>query len=83
MAYEGDLPTEGQVQGNVSLSDGGGQRSLKSDSVLLDRVKGLIRDGDLSVLEDGGDADGLPLDGDLNHRNITIRSLISLSYLIP
>lgn len=62
-----DLPTEGQVQGNVALSDGGGQRSLKSDGVLLDGVEGLIGDGDLSVLEDRGDADGLPLDGDLYH----------------
>lgn len=62
-----DLPTEGQVQGNVALSDGGGQRSLKCDGVLLDGVEGLIGDGDLSVLEDGGDADGLPLDGDLNY----------------
>ena len=49
----------------MALSDRGGQRSLESDSVLLDGVKSLIGDGDLAVLENGGDADGLPLDGDL------------------
>ena len=49
----------------MTLSDGSGQGSLEGNGVLLDRVKGLIGDGDLSVLENGGDANGLPLNGDL------------------
>lgn len=59
------LPTKSQVQGNVALSDRGGQGSLKSDGVLLDGVKSLIGNGGLAVLDDRGDADGLPLNGDL------------------
>ena len=40
-------------------------RTLQSDRVLLDRVNSSIRDDRLAALEDGGDADLLPLNGDL------------------
>lgn len=40
-------------------------RTLQSDRVLLDRVDSSIRDDRLAALEDGGDADLLPLNGDL------------------
>jgi hypothetical protein len=46
----------------MTLSNGRGKRTLQSDSVLLDRVDGFLRDSSLSVNEDWRDVDLLPVD---------------------
>lgn len=56
---------EGQVERDVALADGGGQRTLEGNLVLADVLNGGIGDGGLAVLEDGGNVDRLPGDGDL------------------
>jgi hypothetical protein len=60
--------SEGEVERDVSLSDGGGERSLEGDSVLLDGSNGIVGDLGLAVDEDGGNLDLLPLDGSLQHQ---------------
>jgi hypothetical protein len=42
-----------------------GEGSLERDVVLSDTLNGIIGDRGLSVLQDRGDIDGLPLDGRL------------------
>ena len=57
-------PSEGQVEGDVTLANGSSERALKSDEVALDRLDGGIGDDGLAILvEAGGDVDRLPLDG--------------------
>lgn len=56
---------EGQVKGDMALSDRGCKGSLEGDEVLADGVDGGLGDGGLAIDEDGGDVDGFPLDGDL------------------
>lgn len=63
--------TESQVEGDVTLSDWGGQWTLQGDQVLLDRLNGGIWNGGLSVLEDWSDIDGLPLDWGLIFQSAT------------
>jgi hypothetical protein len=41
------------------------KRTLESDIVLLHAFDGVVRNSGLSVLQDGSDVDGLPLDGGL------------------
>lgn len=54
---------EGQVERDVTLSNGRSERALESDVVALHARDGLVGDDGLAVLEAGGDVDGLPLDG--------------------
>lgn len=56
-------PSEGEVERDVTLADGRGERALEGDVVALDGVDGLVGDDGLAVLEGGGDVDRLPLDG--------------------
>lgn len=42
-----------------------GEGTLEGDLVLLDVLDCGIRDSSLAVLDDGGDIDGLPSNGDL------------------
>jgi hypothetical protein len=57
---------EGQVEGDVTLANGGRERTLKGDQVLLYALDGLVGNDRLAVfVEAGGDVDRLPLDGDL------------------
>lgn len=46
----------------MTLSNGRSKRTLQCDSVLLDRVDGLLRDSSLSVNEDWRDVYLLPVD---------------------
>ena len=55
-------PAQSQVQGDVTLTDGGGQRTLKRNVVLLNALDGVIGNGGLAILQDGGNIDGFPLD---------------------
>jgi hypothetical protein len=58
--------TEGQVEGDVALANGGRERALKGDQILLYALDGLVGNDRLAVfVEAGGDIDRLPLDGDL------------------
>jgi hypothetical protein len=57
--------TESEVQRNMSLSDGGGEGTLQGDIVASDALNGIVGNGGLSVLQNGSDIDGLPLDGRL------------------
>jgi hypothetical protein len=57
-----ESPSQCQVERNMTLSNGRGKRTLQSDSVLLDRVDGFLRDSSLSVNEDWRDVDLLPVD---------------------
>jgi hypothetical protein len=52
--------TQGKVQRDVALANGGGQRTLESNLVLVDVLNGGVGDGGLAVLQDGGDVDSLP-----------------------
>lgn len=54
---------ERQVERDVTLADGGGERALECDQVAGDAVDGLVGDDCLAVLDAGGNVDGLPLDG--------------------
>ncbi|RMY09264.1 hypothetical protein D0868_04343 [Hortaea werneckii] len=54
---------EGQVQGDVTLADGGGEGAFEGDEVAVDGFHGLGWDALLAVDEDGRDVDRLPLDG--------------------
>jgi hypothetical protein len=57
-------PSEGQVEGDVTLADGSSERALEGDKVALDRLDGGVGDNGLAVLvEVRGDIDRLPLDG--------------------
>jgi hypothetical protein len=57
--------TQSQVERNVTLTNGGGKRTLQSNSVLTDRLNSAIRDSSLSVLDDGSNIDFLPLNRNL------------------
>ena len=59
---------ESQVERDVALSNGRGQRALEGDEVARDAADGLVWDDGLAVLEAGGDVDGLPLDGHVGGR---------------
>jgi hypothetical protein len=56
---------EGQVERDVALANGSGQRSLEGNLVLVDVLNGGIRNSGLAVLEDRGDVDGFPGNGSL------------------
>ena len=56
---------QGEVERDMALAYGGGKGTLEGDLVLLDVLDGDVGDGGLTVLEDGGDVDGLPGDGGL------------------
>lgn len=56
---------ERQVERDVALADGGGERTLEGNLVLSDVLNGSVGDGSLAVLDDGGDVDGFPGNGDL------------------
>lgn len=56
---------QGQVERDVALADGRGERALEGDLVALDALNRRVRDGRLAVLEDRRDVDGLPRDGRL------------------
>lgn len=60
---EVESTTKSQIEGDVALADGGGERALERDEVAGDAVDGLVWDDSLAVLEAGRDVDGLPLDG--------------------
>lgn len=62
VGVQAESPPQGQVERDVSLSDGRGEGTLERDGVLLDGVDGLLRDGRLAVDEGGGNVDLLPLD---------------------
>merc|ERR1712230_303967 len=55
--------TEGQVQGDVTLADWGGEGTFEGDEVAVDGFHCLGWDALLAVDEDRRDVDGLPLDG--------------------
>merc|ERR1712230_358969 len=55
--------TEGQVQGDVTFADGGGEGTFEGDEVAVDGFHCLGWDALLAVDEDRRDVDGLPLDG--------------------
>lgn len=56
---------QGQVERDVALADGRGERALEGDLVALDALNRRVRDGGLAVLEDRRDIDRLPRDGRL------------------
>lgn len=62
---EVECATQGEVEGDVTLANGGGERTLEGDLVLLDILDGKVGDGSPAVLEDGGDIAGLPGNGGL------------------
>jgi len=49
------------------------RRTLEGDGVLLDRLNGCIGNDGLTALEDGRDADLLPLNGDLERDKKRVR----------
>lgn len=62
-------PSEGQVERDVALADGRGERALEGDIVALDGVDGLLGNDGLALgVEAGGDVDRLPLDGHVGGR---------------
>ena len=62
---QGEGPSKGQVERDVTFTDGGSQRTLESDSVLLDRVDGVLWNRAFAVNNGGGDVYFFPLDRDL------------------
>lgn len=54
--------TEGEVEGDVTLADGSGERTLESDGVFTDRLDCVGGNGSFAVDKDGGDIDLFPLD---------------------
>jgi hypothetical protein len=60
---------ERQVERDVALANGGGERALERNQVLGDARDGLVGDDRLAVgIEAGRDVDRLPLDGDVGGR---------------
>lgn len=57
--------SKGQVQRDVSLSDGSRERTLECDGVLADRLNSGIRDSSLAILENRRDVALFPFDGNL------------------
>jgi hypothetical protein len=62
---QGEGPSEGQVEGNVTFTDGSSEGTLESNGVLLDRVDGVLWDRAFTVDNGRGNVDFLPLDGNL------------------
>ena len=65
---EVERPAERQVERDVALADGRREWALERDRVLLDRGDGVVGDLRLTVDDDRGDLDLLPLDGRLSLR---------------
>lgn len=57
--------TEGQVERNVTLTNGSGKRTLESNGTLADTGNSLIRDGSLTVLDNGGNINLFPFNRSL------------------
>ena len=57
--------SKSQVKRDVTLTDGGSKRTLKSDKVLLDGVNSITGNGSLSIDKDGGNINRFPLNWDL------------------
>lgn len=62
---EVESSSEGKVEGDVTLTNGSGERALEGNEVLLDRVDSVLRDGGLTVDKNRGNIDRFPLNGDL------------------
>jgi hypothetical protein len=53
---------ESQVQGDVTLANGGSERTLEGDVVAAHTGNGIVGNGGLAILQDRGDINGFPLD---------------------
>lgn len=57
--------TEGQVERNVTLTNGSSKRTLESNGTLTDTGNSFIRDGSLTVLDNGGNINLFPFNRSL------------------